>query len=39
MADNPRNLAALAPWAAPQATSLLINYIDRGQLSIRLALA
>ena len=34
MAAKPRNLATLAPWVALLAISLLINYIDRGNLSI-----
>jgi ACS family D-galactonate transporter-like MFS transporter len=34
MADKPRNLPTLAPWVALLAISLLINYIDRGNLSI-----
>lgn len=34
MPDKPRNLPTLAPWVALLAISLLINYIDRGNLSI-----
>ncbi len=34
MADKSRNLAALAPWLALLAISLLINYVDRGNVSI-----
>jgi MFS transporter, ACS family, D-galactonate transporter len=34
MADKPQNLTTLAPWVALLAISLLINYIDRGNLSI-----
>jgi MFS transporter, ACS family, D-galactonate transporter len=34
MEDQPRSLATLAPWVALLAISLLINYIDRGNLSI-----
>jgi MFS family permease len=34
MADQPRSLAKPAPWVVLLAVSLLINYIDRGNLSI-----